>query len=82
METLGGIAEYIGIDSTVLRVIYVLLVFFAIGSPIIVYILLALIIPKPPYYDEQDDVYQSYSRTYYKKSTSRKDVTNYDDENK
>lgn len=43
--TLAGIAEYIGIDPTVVRVIYVFLSLVAFGSPIILYILLALIIP-------------------------------------
>ena len=43
--TLAGIAEYLGIDPTVVRVIYVILSLVAFGSPIILYILLALIIP-------------------------------------
>ncbi len=43
--TLAGIGEYIGIDPTVIRVLYVFLSLVAFGSPIILYILLALIIP-------------------------------------
>ena len=45
---LGGLAEYIGMDSTVLRIAYVLLSLFVIGSPVIVYIVMALIMPEPP----------------------------------
>ncbi|WP_137662513.1 PspC domain-containing protein [Enterococcus hulanensis] len=43
--TLAGIAEYFGIDPTFARVIYVLMSFFLIGSPIILYILLMLVVP-------------------------------------
>lgn len=43
--TLGGIAEYFGIDATIVRLIYVLLTFGFVGSPILLYIIMALIIP-------------------------------------
>ncbi|WP_326717778.1 PspC domain-containing protein [Vagococcus jeotgali] len=43
--TLAGIAEYFRIDPTLVRIIYVLLSFFTLGSPVILYIVLALIIP-------------------------------------
>lgn len=46
--TLAGIAEFFGIDPTIVRVVYVLLSFFTLGSPIIVYILLMLVIPSAP----------------------------------
>ena len=45
---LGGIARYFEIDATVLRVIYVLLSFFVLGCPVIIYIIAALIIPREP----------------------------------
>lgn len=41
----GGIAEYFGIDSTLVRVIYVILSFTLIGAPILLYFLLSFIIP-------------------------------------
>lgn len=44
---LGGIAEYFGIDSTILRVIFLILVFMGVGSPVLVYILLAIFMPEP-----------------------------------
>ncbi len=45
---LGGLAKYLNIDATVLRVIYVLLSLFVLGCPIIIYFILALIIPQEP----------------------------------
>lgn len=42
----GGIAEYFDIDPTLVRVGYLVLTFLAVGSPILLYILLALIIPE------------------------------------
>ena len=48
MGVLGGIAKYFNIDATILRIIYVLLALFAIGSPILIYLIAALIIPEEP----------------------------------
>ncbi|MDN6626685.1 MAG: PspC domain-containing protein [Pisciglobus halotolerans] len=44
---LGGIAEYFGIDSTLVRIIFVVALFFGVGSPIFLYILLAILMPEP-----------------------------------
>ena len=44
--TLAGISEYFGIDPTIVRILYVFLSFTLIGSPVLLYILLAIIIPK------------------------------------
>ena len=46
--TLAGIAEYFGIDPTIVRVIYVFLSFGLIGAPVVLYVLLALVIPAAP----------------------------------
>lgn len=56
---LGGIARYFEIDATVLRVIYVLLSFFVLGCPVIIYLVAALIIPKEPQIpqDQQNNNY-------------------------
>lgn len=44
--TLAGVAEWIGIDPTIVRVIYVLISFFSVGFPgFILYIALAILIP-------------------------------------
>ena len=45
---LGGLAKYLNIDSTILRIIYVLLSLFVLGCPIIIYIILALVMPQEP----------------------------------
>lgn len=58
---LGGIARYFEIDATVLRVIYVLLSFFVLGCPVIIYLVAALIIPKEPQIpqDQQNNYYNT-----------------------
>lgn len=45
---IGGLAQYFDVDSTMLRVVYVLLSVFVLGSPIIIYLLCALIMPEEP----------------------------------
>lgn len=44
----GGIAEFFGIDSTLVRLAWVILAVFA-GTGLLVYILAALIMPNRPY---------------------------------
>ena len=41
----GGIAEYFNIDSTIVRLLWVLLV-FCVGTGILAYIVVAIIMPK------------------------------------
>ncbi len=43
----GGLAEYFGIDSTIVRLVWVLLVLFA-GCGILAYIVAALVMPDEP----------------------------------
>ena len=45
LGVLGGFAKYFNIDATVLRIIYVLLSLFVLGCPVIIYLVVALIIP-------------------------------------
>jgi len=45
----GGIAEYFGIDSTIIRIICVLLTFVSFGTTVLAYFLCCFIIPKKPY---------------------------------
>lgn len=65
--TLAGIGEYIGIDPTVIRVLYVFLSLVAFGSPIILYILLALIIPSA----RSARTNYGYNNAYYEKNNYR-----------
>lgn len=44
----GGIAEYIEIDSTVVRLIYAILTVFTAFSGIIIYLILMFVLPKAP----------------------------------
>ncbi|MDX1591998.1 MAG: PspC domain-containing protein [Balneolaceae bacterium] len=41
----GGIAEYLGWDSTLIRIIFLILVFSSVGSMVLLYFILALIMP-------------------------------------
>lgn len=42
----AGIGEYLGIDATVVRVVWVLMLFFA-GFGVLAYLVLWLVMPKP-----------------------------------
>ncbi len=42
----GGIGEYFGIDPTIVRVIYALIAIFSFGTAVLIYIVLAIIIPR------------------------------------
>ncbi len=42
----GGIAEYWGWDATIVRIIFVIASLFGMGSPIIIYLVLAIIMPR------------------------------------
>ncbi|MDA0907178.1 MAG: PspC domain-containing protein [Bacteroidetes bacterium] len=42
----GGIAEFLGWNSTAIRVIYLLFIIFSFGTAIIAYFILALVMPK------------------------------------
>lgn len=45
----GGLAEYLGFDSTLLRILLIVVTVFSGGSFIIVYILAGLVIPQEPH---------------------------------
>jgi len=77
--TLAGIAEYFGIDPTIVRVIFVIVTLAGIGSPVLLYLILMMIIPKsnvarPQNYGHNNSFYQANSKT--SKKEARKDVTN------
>ncbi len=42
----GGLAEYLGWDSTLVRVIFIVLTLAGVGSPILIYIILAIAMPQ------------------------------------
>lgn len=45
---LAGIAEYFGFDPTLIRIIYGAATLIGVGSPFILYIVLAIVIPEAP----------------------------------
>ncbi|WP_426450074.1 PspC domain-containing protein [Paenibacillus sp. S-38] len=45
----GGLAQYLNLDPTLLRVLVVILTFASSGSLILFYFLAALMVPKEPY---------------------------------
>lgn len=45
---LGGLANYFGVDSTLLRLVFIVLVLLGAGWPIGGYILMAILVPKEP----------------------------------
>ena len=57
---IGGIAEYLDVDASILRVIFVLLTWS--GMPILLYILLVIIIPSEKKPKNHNYYYDSYNR--------------------
>jgi phage shock protein PspC (stress-responsive transcriptional regulator) len=45
----GGMAEYLDIDPTVMRILWILVGFFTVGFAILAYIVLAIVIPDAPW---------------------------------
>jgi phage shock protein PspC (stress-responsive transcriptional regulator) len=46
----GGIAEYLEVDPTLVRLVFVALTLLSSGSGLIIYIVLMLIVPEQPRY--------------------------------
>ena len=67
---IGGIAEYFNIDSTLLRLIYAVTLFVGVGSPILLYIILAIVIPEPKIERRRPE--HNSNKGYYKTNASRK----------
>jgi len=44
----GGIAEWLGMDASILRIVLIVAAFFTCGSLLFVYLLASLVIPKAP----------------------------------
>jgi phage shock protein C len=50
----GGLAKYLGISSTVIRLIFLAALLLGYGSPVLIYIAMAIVMPKEPI-DLMDD---------------------------
>ncbi|MBM4459494.1 MAG: PspC domain-containing protein [Chloroflexi bacterium] len=44
----GGLGKYLGLDPTLLRLMFALLVVFGVGSGVLVYLILMIVIPLEP----------------------------------
>lgn len=56
----GGLGEYFDVDSTILRLVWILIVVFSgIFPGVIVYILAALVVPKKPEHQERESTSSS-----------------------
>jgi phage shock protein C len=49
----GGLAQYFSIDSTIIRILYVVLCLASFGAGIVLYITLALVVPEDHSYKTQ-----------------------------
>jgi phage shock protein PspC (stress-responsive transcriptional regulator) len=65
---IGGLAEYFNIDPVLLRVIVVVVGFMTGGTPVVPYLILALIMPEEPKYNRRRrrnrDDRKEYRRNY------------------
>jgi phage shock protein PspC (stress-responsive transcriptional regulator) len=57
----GGLAEYFGIDSTLMRVAWVILAFLSAGIAILLYLVLRFVIPDESDLPRRDAAYSDYS---------------------
>lgn len=47
---IGGLSDTFGVESTLLRIIFVISIFFTGGTTLLIYLIASLVIPKEPYY--------------------------------
>jgi len=44
----GGLAAYFNIDATIIRLIFAALIVFGVGAPLLIYLILAVVMPLEP----------------------------------
>ncbi|MDK2853729.1 MAG: phage shock protein [Thermococcaceae archaeon] len=44
----GGLAEYFNVDPTIVRILFIILFLVSIGTAVLLYLLLALVMPEEP----------------------------------
>lgn len=47
---IGGLSETLGVESTILRIIFVISIFFTGGTTLLIYLIASLVISKEPYH--------------------------------
>ncbi len=65
-----GFSEVYGMDVNTVRILYVLITFFVVGAPLIIYLILYLVLPNKeevviPYVDPKDDYTVDDDKYYY-----------------
>ncbi len=55
----GGLANFFGLDPTLVRLFFVFFAIFA-GGGVLAYVLLWFVVPKQPRYDDFDDRLRNY----------------------
>lgn len=44
----GGLAQYFNVDPTLIRLIFAVLILAGVGSPLLIYLIMAIVIPLEP----------------------------------
>ena len=57
----AGLSEFFSVDVTLIRLIWVMAIFFGVGSPIIVYIIMVIVLPE---YDPDSVPFEEYDDDY------------------
>lgn len=84
--TLAGIAEYLNVDPTIVRVLFVFISLMGMGSPILLYIIMMLVIPAADKsndrrsYGNDNHYYNSNKYDNRSKSSSRKEAERVDED--
>ena len=80
---LGGLGEYLNIDPTILRVIFIIVTFFGAGTPAVLYFILMLVMPADrrsyPTGDQRYQNYHSYNSNR-KETSQRKEAEKVNDD--
>lgn len=77
--SLAGIAEYFKIDPTIARVLFILSLFWSWGTSLIIYIIMAIIIPTPKL-ENQNFNGNFQNSKYNNKQRTRKEAEKVDDD--
>ena len=57
----AGLSRYFNIDVTVIRLLWLLAIFFGVGSPVLIYIVMAIVLPE---YDPDSVDFQEYNEKF------------------
>lgn len=66
----GGIAEYLRLDPTIVRLIFIIAVILGFGTGVLLYILAALIMPSSSFDDDMNDMRNAHMENNFSGNTS------------